>query len=155
MLNNRPRLKADLFRIQRGSAGVSSSRERLDEQNRTLQTHNSQLVETVDQRSRALATQERLFSMIFDDIQEGMLLLDEHWHIQHANPAAKKMLPDLSLNELVDTCRAKHQKVGNTMIFYEPENHDQSLVFECTVLPFGNARSEGERLLFTLFRCHR
>lgn len=126
-------------------------RERLDQQNRTLQTHNSQLVETVDQRSRALATQERLFSMIFDDIQEGMLLLDEHWHIQHANPAAKKMLPDLSLNELVDTCRAKHQKVGNTMIFYEPENHDQSLVFECTVLPFGNARSEGEKGFCLLF----
>lgn len=126
-------------------------RERLDLQNRTLQTHNSQLVETVDQRSRALATQERLFSMVFDDIQEGMLLLDEHWHIQHANPAAKKMLPDLSLHELVNTCRTSHQKVGNNMIFYEPENHDQNLVFECTVLPFGTARAEGEKGFCLLF----
>lgn len=126
-------------------------RQRLDDKHRVLQTHNSELVETVDQRSRALATQERLFAMVFDDIQEGMLLLDDTWKIKHANPAAKKLLPWESLHQLVTTCCLQHDKTIHEPIFFEKQSHDQTLVFECTVLPFGSARTEEERGFCVLF----
>ena len=126
-------------------------RERLAEQNKILETHNSLLTETVDQRSRALAKQERLFGMVLEDIQEGMLLLDENWALQHANPAARKMLPDHALLELVQTCHAKHDKEGGGKILHEFQNSGRTLVFECAVLPFGGSGSEGDRGYCLLF----
>ena len=126
-------------------------RERLADQNRILETHNSLLAETVDQRSRALAKQERLFGMVFDGIQEGMLLLDENWSVQHVNPAARKMLPDHALLELTETCHARHAKADAGNVLFEFEGSGRALVFECALLPFGGAGPEADRGYCLLF----
>lgn len=126
-------------------------RERLNDRHRTLAVLNTHLERTVDERSRRLAERERLFSTVFNDVREGMVLADADWSVRHANPAAESMLSKASLAKLVACCRGKYDGSAGAAVFYEEPGAGQAVVYGCTVVPFGSGESADEAGYCVLF----
>lgn len=129
-------------------------RARLDGRHRALETQNAALEESVEEKSQALAAQEKLFAQVFEDIAEGMVLLDTNFVLEHANPAAKSLLSGNKLEELISTAQksleselarvsretSAHIRVSVTFT-YECTLEDSGRIFECAAFPIGHAAS--------------
>lgn len=114
-------------------------REKLDDRRRRLEADNVRLEETVERRSSELEARERLFAQVFDDIHEGMMLLDEDWRLRYGNHAAGTLIGVDGMARLAEVCRSGLERRSDGTALVTIEAGGRSLVLECDAFPFGAA----------------
>lgn len=98
---------SELTTVSRGPAELEHYQSEYRRVRRELNLHveeltrlNAHLTDLVEERSRALLAQERLFKEVFDVMADAVLLLSTEWAVLHANASAEKLVSDTLLEQI-------------------------------------------------------
>lgn len=126
-------------------------RQKLDAKQDSLKQKNVHLEKSVEARDNELAAQEWLFSKVFDDIEDGIILVTADWAIQHENPSSKTLLSHKDRLELLNVCRQAVESRRHEAVIFEITVNDRRQAFECRTFPFTSRRpplTEGFCLIY-------
>lgn len=115
-------------------------RRKLDAKQASLQEINVHLEKSVEKRNHELAAQEWLFRKVFDDIEDGIMLVTSSWEIHHENPSSKMLLTPEERIKLLILCRQALEGQQHEAVIFETTASDHRKVYECRTFPFTSRR---------------
>lgn len=117
-----------------------SLRQKLDAKQVSLRQINEHLEKSVEKRTHELAAQEWLFRKVFDDIEDGIMLVTSDWRIHHENPSSQALLSSQSRNDLLSLCRHQIEQHQHEPIIFETSVGNRRISLECRTFPFSSRR---------------
>lgn len=110
-----------------------------------LERMNTQLSDLVEARSRELTAQERLFSQVFEGMEDAILLFDEQWSTVAANASATAWLADWLtpsvLEALLTAAKAQQGESPTAATNTSGSSPSPVFLFSTATLPQGSTTS--------------
>lgn len=122
-------------------AAYRELRKRLHARQVSLEEKNVHLASTVVRRESELDAQERLFREVFEDMKDGIVLLDPQWRPQLENTSAASMMPGSFKHEMLTFCRRQFEAGEQDVAVYEAELDGAMKAWECRTFPFRAGRA--------------
>lgn len=122
-------------------AAYRALRRKLHARQVSLEEKNVHLESTVERRETELDAQERLFREVFEDMKDGIVLLDADWRTQHENASSIAMVPVPLKRSLLDFCRRQFEAGQFDAAVFEAQLDGRLKAWECRTFAFRAGRA--------------
>ena len=78
---------------------------------------------------------------VFEDMKDGIVLLDPQWRPQLENTSAASMMPESFKHEMLTFCRRQFEAGEQDVAVYEAELDGAMKAWECRTFPFRAGRA--------------